>query len=264
MSEIEVNNEVNNENKNNEGENIERPGAMFRQRSHTLSGLEHPFLPDPTHPSSIEHLFKNNILWAKESTKDNPDFFRNLSVAQFPDYLWIGCADSRVPANEIVGLIPGELFVHRNVANVICHTDFNCLSVIQYAVDALKVKHIIVCGHYGCGGVAATMNEQRVGLVDNWLRHVDDVMQKHHKRLSKFDDPTIRLNHLCELNVIEQVLNVCKTTVVRDAWTRGQQLAVHGMIYGMRDGLLRDLHITASSLDEALSKYKNAVNQLPE
>lgn len=166
--------------------------------------------------------------------------------------------------SEFVGLIPGELFVHRNVANVICHTDFNCLSVIQYAVDALKVKHIIVCGHYGCGGVAATMNEQRVGLVDNWLRHVDDVMQKHHKRLAKFSDPVIRLNHLCELNVIEQVLNVCKTTVVRDAWSRGQQITVHGLVYGMSDGLLRDLHISADSLDEALAKYKNAVNQLPE
>jgi carbonic anhydrase len=161
-------------------------------------------------------------------------------------------------------LIPGELFVHRNVANVVCHTDFNCLSVIQFAVDALKVKHILVCGHYGCGGVAATMHEQRVGLVDNWLRHVDDVIQKHHKRLSNFADPHIRLNHLCELNVIEQVLNVCKTTVVRDAWTRGQDLTVHGVIYGMKDGLLRDLHISSSSMEEARSKYKDAVNQLPE
>lgn len=161
-------------------------------------------------------------------------------------------------------MIPGELFTHRNVANVVCHTDFNCLSVIQYAVDALQVKHIIVCGHYGCGGVSATLNEQRVGLVDNWLRHVDDVIQKHQKRLAKFPDPVIKLNHLCELNVIEQVLNVCKTTVVRDAWARGQQLTVHGLIYGMADGLLRDLHISGSSLEEALSKYKNAINQLPE
>lgn len=166
--------------------------------------------------------------------------------------------------SEIVGLIPGELFVHRNVANVVCHTDFNCLSVIQYAVDALKVKHILVCGHYGCGGVAATMNEQRVGMVDNWLRHVDDVMQKHQKRLSNFADPHIRLNHLCELNVIEQVLNVSKTTAVRDAWTRGQDLTVHGVIYGMKDGLLRDLHVSSTSMEEVLSKYKTAVNQLPE
>ncbi len=166
--------------------------------------------------------------------------------------------------SEIVGLIPGELFVHRNVANLVCHTDFNCLSVIQYAVDALKVKHIIVCGHYGCGGVLAAMTGQRVGLVDNWLRYVDDVMIKHHKRLDKFTDSVIKSNHLCELNVIEQVLDVCKSTVVRDAWTRGQHVTVHGLVYGMADGLLRDLHISASSLEEALRKYDTAVNQLPE
>ena len=159
---------------------------------------------------------------------------------------------------------PGELFVHRNVANVVGHTDFNCLSVIQYAVDALKVKHIIVCGHYGCGGVLATLNGTRVGLVDNWLRHVDDVQVKHAKRLSKFDDMTIRGNHLCELNVLEQALNVCKTTVVRDAWARGQVVTVHGLIYGMSDGLLRDLQISSNSVQQALEKYKIAIDKLPE
>ena len=163
-----------------------------------------------------------------------------------------------------MGLAPGNIFVHRNVANVIVHTDFNSLSVMQFAVDVLQVKHIIVCGHYGCGGVRATLQGDRVGLVDNWLRHVDDVMQKHHSLLSRFEDDTIRLNHLCELNVIEQVSNVCKTTVVRDAWERGQALSIHGWIYGMRDGLLRDLHTSATSSEEARSSYLQAISGLPE
>ena len=187
----------------------------------------------------------------------------NLLDLNFVTYR-IGCADSRVAANEIVGLLPGELFVHRNVANVVAHTDFNCLSVIQYAVDCLKVKHIIVVGHYGCGGVLAALRGARVGLVDNWLRHVDDVMVKHRRCLECFTDMKDKGNHLCELNAIEQALNVCKTTVVRDAWSRGQDLTVHAVIYGMTDGLLRNLKINCNSLEEALDQYEHAVLHLPK
>lgn len=214
--------------------------------------------------SSLTELFNNNKEWARDLILKDPKFFEDLAVQQRPEYLWIGCSDSRVPAEELVGLAPGNIFVHRNVANVIVHTDFNSLSVMQFAVDVLQVKHIIVCGHYGCGGVRATLQGDRVGLVDNWLRHVDDVMQKHHSLLSRFEDDTIRLNHLCELNVIEQVSNVCKTTVVRDAWERGQALSIHGWIYGMRDGLLRDLHTSATSSEEARSSYLQAISALPE
>ena len=214
--------------------------------------------------SSLTELFNNNKEWARDLIVKDPKFFEDLAVQQRPEYLWIGCSDSRVPAEELVGLAPGNIFVHRNVANVIVHTDFNSLSVMQFAVDVLQVKHIIVCGHYGCGGVRATLQGDRVGLVDNWLRHVDDVMQKHHSLLSRFEDDTIRLNHLCELNVIEQVSNVCKTTVVRDAWERGQALSIHGWIYGMRDGLLRDLHTSATSSEEARSSYLQAISGLPE
>ncbi len=214
--------------------------------------------------SSLTELFNNNKEWARDLIVKDPKFFEDLAVQQRPEYLWIGCSDSRVPAEELVGLAPGNIFVHRNVANVIVHTDFNSLSVMQFAVDVLQVKHIIVCGHYGCGGVRATLQGDRVGLVDNWLRHVDDVMQKHHSLLSRFEDDTIRLNHLCELNVIEQVSNVCKTTVVRDAWERGQALSIHGWIYGMRDGLLRDLHTSATSSEEARSSYLQAISALPE
>jgi len=214
--------------------------------------------------SSLTELFNNNKEWARDLIVKDPQFFEDLAVQQRPEYLWIGCSDSRVPAEELVGLAPGNIFVHRNVANVIVHTDFNSLSVMQFAVDVLQVKHIIVCGHYGCGGVRATLQGDRVGLVDNWLRHVDDVMQKHHSLLSRFEDDTIRLNHLCELNVIEQVSNVCKTTVVRDAWERGQALSIHGWIYGMRDGLLRDLHTSATSSEEARSSYLQAISALPE
>ena len=213
---------------------------------------------------SLTELFNNNKEWARDLIVKDPKFFEDLAVQQRPEYLWIGCSDSRVPAEELVGLAPGNIFVHRNVANVIVHTDFNSLSVMQFAVDVLQVKHIIVCGHYGCGGVRATLQGDRVGLVDNWLRHVDDVMQKHHSLLSRFEDDTIRLNHLCELNVIEQVSNVCKTTVVRDAWERGQALSIHGWIYGMRDGLLRDLHTSATSSEEARSSYLQAISALPE
>lgn len=215
--------------------------------------------------SSLAELFSNNRSWAQNLISRDPVFFEKLSVQQHPEYLWIGCADSRVPAEELVGLAPGELFVHRNVANVVVHTDFNCLSVIQFAVEVLKVKHIIVCGHYGCGGIMATLREERVGLGDNWLRHVDDVIQKHQGLLDRWDQNEVaRCNHLCELNVIEQVSNVCKTTIVRDAWERGQILTVHGWIYGMKDGLVRDLHTSASSLDEARANYLKAIATLPE
>src|SRR6266550_3836786 len=191
----------------------------------------------------LDHLKANNRAWATRMISRDADFFSRLERQQTPEYLWIGCSDSRVPATQIVGLIPGELFVHRNVANVVIHTDFNCLSVLQFAVDVLKVSHIIVCGHYGCGGVQAAMQNLQLGLIDNWLRHVQDVMHRHDAGLSKISDEAERLNRLCELNVIEQVLNVSRTTIVQNAWGRGQELTVHGWIYGVADGLLRDLEI---------------------
>ena len=189
------------------------------------------------------------------------NFFSKLARQQSPEYLWIGCSDSRVPANEIVDLLPGELFVHRNVANVVTHSDLNCLSVIQFAVDVLKVKHIIVVGHYGCSGVGAALRGDRIGLSDNWLRHVQDVRQKHESRLL-LDGATARADRLCELNVIEQVANVCQTTIVRDAWDRGQELAVHGWVYGLKDGLIRDMDFTAATPDEAASAYEAAIAAL--
>ena len=201
----------------------------------------------------LTYLLEKNRAWAEGVRAENPDFFRELSKQQSPEYLWIGCSDSRVPANQIVGLMPGELFVHRNVANVVVHTDFNCLSVMQYAVDVLKVKHIIVCGHYGCGGVQAAMNNLRFGLIDNWLRHVQDVMQKHEAELSGIEGEAARLDRLCELNVVEQVLNVGQTTIVQNAWARGQELAVHGWVYGLHDGLVRELDIYISSQEELLA-----------
>ncbi len=191
----------------------------------------------------LPHLFANNKAWAEALTRHDPDFFLRLSRQQSPEYLWIGCSDSRVPANEIIGLAPGELFVHRNIANVVVHTDLNCLSVMQFAVDVLKVRHIIVCGHYGCSGVSAALYRDRIGVSDNWLRHVQDVGAKHEAALSGLAD-TERADRLCELNVAEQVANVCHTTVVRDAWDKGQELAVHGWIYRLQDGLLRDLDVT--------------------
>ncbi len=198
----------------------------------------------------LNHLFVNNRAWSEAITSKDPEFFRHLASQQAPRYLWIGCADSRVPANEIVGLLPGELFVHRNVANVVVHADLNCLSVVQFAVDVLKVQHIIVCGHYGCGGVLAALRDDRLGLIDNWLRHVQDVRWKHVAELEALEGEAVQHARLCELNVIEQVVNVSQTTVVRDAWARGQGLAVHGWIYGLRDGLLRDLGICVESPDE--------------
>ena len=194
----------------------------------------------------LSELFEKNRDWAAAMVASDPAFFSNLADRQAPEYLWIGCSDSRVPANEIVGLAPGEVFVHRNVANVVVHTDLNCLSVLQYAVDILHVKHVIVCGHYGCGGVTAALAGSRHGLVDNWLRHVMDVSEKHADELASLPQEH-RLDRLCELNVIEQVVNVCQTTVVEDVWTRGQELTVHGVIYGLDDGLLRDLGVRAST-----------------
>jgi carbonic anhydrase len=196
-----------------------------------------------------KELFDNNRQWVQKITAADPDFFAQLASQQSPHFLWIGCADSRVPANEIVGLMPGELFVHRNVANVVVHTDLNCLSVLQFAVDVLKVQHVIVCGHYGCGGVRAALTNARLGLIDNWLRHVQDVRQKHLSLLDACKDEDARANRLCELNVIEQAFNVCETTIVQDAWSRGQELQVHGWIYGLEDGLLRDLGFCANSID---------------
>ncbi|HNI37233.1 MAG TPA: carbonate dehydratase, partial [Pseudomonadales bacterium] len=182
----------------------------------------------------LPNLFENNRNWAESIKKIHPDFFRELSEQQSPEYLWIGCSDSRVPANEIVGLMPGEVFVHRNVANVVVHTDLNCLSVLQYAVEVLKVKHVMVVGHYGCGGVRAAMSNQKFGLIDNWLRNIKDIYRQHHEKLETIADEEQRVNLLCELNVVEQVNNVCSTTIVQDAWDRGQELAVHGWIYSLR------------------------------
>ena len=192
----------------------------------------------------IEELLEKNKQWSKRVTEKNPRFFADLADQQNPDFLWIGCSDSRVTANTIVGLMPGEVFVHRNVANLVYHTDFNCLSVIQFAVEVLNVEHIIVCGHYGCGGVQAAMENQRHGLIDNWLRHIQDTANLHHELLDQISDPVEKLNKLAELNVAEQVLNVAETTIVTDAWNREQPLAVHGWIYGLKDGLIRDLDIS--------------------
>jgi len=207
---------------------------------------------------TLDDLLENNRAWAERIKAQDPTFFQTLSQQQSPQYLWIGCSDSRVPANQIIGVWPGELFVHRNVANVVVHTDLNCLSVIQFAVDVLKVKHLIVCGHYGCGGVQAALENARLGLIDNWLRHIQDVRQKHERLLASIDE-TERLNKLCELNVIEQVSNVCQTTIVQGAWERGQELAVHGWIYGLSDGLIRDLNISTSNQDELATSYSKAI-----
>ncbi|MEB0136134.1 carbonate dehydratase [Actimicrobium sp. CCC2.4] len=203
---------------------------------------------------ALEHLFQKNRRWAASMIEQDADFFRKLAAQQSPQYLWIGCSDSRVPANEIVDLLPGELFVHRNVANVVCHSDLNCLSVLQFAIDVLKVKHVIVSGHYGCSGVHAAMTGRRVGLADNWLRHVQDVHQKHGRYFGDVIPKGEQLDRLCELNVIEQVGNVCQTTLVQDAWERGQDLTIHGWIYGIKDGLLRDLGVTVSSPEELAVK----------
>jgi carbonic anhydrase len=200
----------------------------------------------------LKRLLDQNKAWAEGIKASDPEFFQTLAKQQSPTYLWIGCADSRVPATQLVGMVPGEMFVHRNVANVVVHTDFNCLSVMQYAVDVLKVEHVIVCGHHGCGGVKAAIDNLQLGLIDNWLRHVQDVLHVHENALSQIEDEAKRLDRLCELNVIEQVVNVSRTTIVQNAWERGQELVVHGWIYGLEDGLLRDLEILQSALAGSL------------
>ncbi len=212
------------------------------------------------HP--LQHLLQNNRDWADRIQRQDPHFFTRLARQQSPKYLWIGCSDSRVPANEIVGLPPGELFVHRNVANIVVHTDLNCLSVMQFAVDVLKVEHIIVCGHYGCSGVRAALSNERLGLSDNWLRHVQDIREQHEATLGRIDDHTARANRLCELNVVEQVTHVCQTSILRDAWERTQPLAVHGWIYGLDNGLVRDLRYTVAGPGEVKPGYDAALSAL--
>lgn len=197
--------------------------------------------------STIKHLFENNKQWADKITAKNPNFFKSLSEQQSPQYLWIGCSDSRVPANELLGMQPGEVFVHRNIANQVIHTDLNCLSVIQFAVDILKVKDIIICGHYGCGGISAAFHDEHHGLIDNWLRHIQDVYRFNQKKLNDVADEAGRINLLCELNVIEQVANVSNTTVLRNAWLAKQNVTVHGLVYNLHDGILKDLNVSVSN-----------------
>lgn len=199
--------------------------------------------------STIKHLFENNKQWADKITAEDPDFFKNLSEQQSPQYLWIGCSDSRVPANELLGMMPGEVFVHRNIANQVIHTDLNCLSVIQFAVEILKVKDIIVCGHYRCGGVKAAFHDESHGLIDNWLRHIQDVYRFNQKKLDAVEDEIGRMNLLCELNVIEQVANVSNTTILRSAWLAKQNVTVHGLVYNVHDGILKDLNVSVSGKD---------------
>jgi carbonic anhydrase len=213
---------------------------------------------------ALEQLFRNNREWAASMLNESSDFFKKLASQQSPEYLWIGCSDSRVPANEIVDLLPGELFVHRNIANVVVHTDLNCLSVLQFAIDVLKVKHVIVCGHYGCSGVHAALERRRIGLADNWLRHVQDVHQKYGRYLDDLLPKRERQDRLCELNVIEQVSNVCQTTIVQDAWERSQLLTVHSWIYGLRDGLLRDLGVTVNCPEDLGPKLQRSLERYQE
>ena len=224
----------------------------------------------------LAHLLERNRRWSDEVKKNDPTFFSQLANQQTPEYFWIGCSDSRVPANQITGLKPGEVFVHRNVANVVPHADLNCLSVLQYAVDVLKVKHIIVCGHYGCGGVQAALSGQKFGLIDNWLRNIKDIYRQHHSKIDSIVDTVKtlerikRVNRLCELNVIEQVNNVCHTTIVQDAWERGQELTVHGWIYSVSNGLIKDLNVSTAGKDQISQIYRveheletSAVNDSP-
>ena len=206
----------------------------------------------------LDDIFDDNKKWAEKVRRDDPTFFSDLSKQQSPEYLWIGCSDSRVPANEIIGKLPGEVFVHRNIANLVIHTDLNCLSVIQYAVDVLKVKHIIVCGHYDCGGVHAALDRHHHGLIDNWLRHIKDIYRYHENQLNEIEDDEAKRNKLCELIVMEQVANICDTTIIQDAWKSGQRLSVHGVIYAIEDGILHDLGISVSKFDETecLSRFR--------
>ncbi len=213
--------------------------------------------------SELDNLFSQNRAWSDSVKATTPDFFHRLAKAQTPQYLWIGCADSRVPANEIVGLLPGEIFVHRNIGNVVVHTDLNCLSVMQFAVDVLVVKHMLVVGHYGCAGVGAALVGRRLGLVDNWLRHIHDVRQKHAERIEAVPEEG-RQDIFCELNVIEQVMNVCQTTIVQDAWARGQALSVHGLIYAIHDGIIRDLKIEIAGPGDVAPQYAQAIAAIDE
>lgn len=212
--------------------------------------------------SQLKDLLQKNKQWAASITEQDPTFFDRLKQQQSPEYLWIGCSDSRVPANQIVGMLPGDLFVHRNVANMVVHTDLNCLSVMQYAVDVLKVKHIIVTGHYGCGGVRASIEGQRHGLIDNWLRHIQDVYRKHQKAMDQFTDFDVKCDRLCELNVVEQVMNVVSTSVVQEAWDKGQPLNVHGWIYGIENGLVNDLDMSLQNTDQVIPTYEQALNKI--
>jgi carbonic anhydrase len=212
--------------------------------------------------SSLDHLLANNRAWAEETRRKDPTLFPRLAAQQAPRYLWIGCADSRVPANEIVGLLPGELFVHRNVANVVVHTDLNCLSVLQFAVEVLRVEHVIVCGHYGCGGVEAAWKGRPLGLIDNWLRHVQDVADRHRSLLTVNLTEAQKLKRFCELNVIEQVVNVCRTTIIQEAWRQGQPLTVHGWIYGLEDGLIRDLGLTVPRFSALETDYGAVLSRI--
>ena len=203
-----------------------------------------------TNRKTLAQLLEYNRAWAARMVDENPDFFGKLAKLQAPQYLWIGCSDSRVPANQITGLAPGEVFVHRNVSNLVIHTDMNCLSVLQFAVDHLKVRHVIVCGHYGCGGVRAALENKPHGLIDNWLRHIRDVYAKSRAEVDALKGVAVQVNRLCELNVVEQVRNVCNTTVIQDAWARGQKVTVHGWIYGIEDGLLKDLGYSFDSQED--------------
>ena len=207
-------------------------------------------MDEPKSVSALASLLQNNRAWADAMVVKEPNFFKKLESQQSPEYLWIGCSDSRVPANELLGLAPGDVFVHRNIANVVVHSDLNCLSVLQFAIDVLKVKHVIIVGHYGCKGVHAAMTGTRIGLADNWLRHVQDVHQKHERYLGDVLTSGQRADRLCELNVTEQVVNVCQTTIVQDAWDRGQPVSVHGWVYGLQDGLLNDLGMTVGAAHE--------------
>ena len=211
---------------------------------------------------SIDHLIDNNRRWATQLSEADPGFFQKLVRQQAPRYLWIGCADSRVPANEIVGLLPGEMFVHRNVANLVVHTDLNCLSVLQYAIDVLHVEHVIVCGHYGCGGIAAADRATPLGLIDNWLRHIQDVAERYRPALASEVHENDRLDRLCEFNVLEQALNVCRTTIVQDAWHRKQPLEVHAWIYRLNDGLLQQFGFSASRANEPVAEFRKAIERL--
>ena len=236
-----------------------RPRGTFARATFNLAAQ----VRYPCH-MALDDLFSNNKAWARETEQRSPGFFTRLQAQQSPLYLWIGCADSRVPANEIVGLEPGELFVHRNVANVVVHSDLNCLSVMQFAIDMLKVKHIMVVGHIGCSGVRAALEQTRIGIADNWLRHVQDVRKKHQAWLDGLPDMELRAQALCELNVLEQAFNVCEATVVQDAWARGQTVEVHGLVYGLHNGLLQDLHMTVEHPDVLAPRYAQALTALQQ